>query len=311
MPTATLVTVLTSAGAPPRIEVEPPGLDPAAPLHLCSAAKALTAVGVLRLAGRGVLDLDADLREWVPVPGRWGPTLRQLLTHRGGVADPPGSFEPGPVPPVAELVAGRTPAHPGPITPSVEPGTAVAYSDAGYCLVERAVEVATGEAFATVMHRELAAPLGLTRTGFWAGEDSPVAAGAALGNAGRGPRRHYPGLAASGLWSAATEIAVWLADLGRSLAGQDGVLLTADQAAQWVADPGGSGVAAGVFPFGAPGRPCVMTQGWGVGFQCQLRWYPAAGGAVAMVLDADPGAPQAESVVGRTMLRRVTGLGWR
>jgi hypothetical protein len=89
------------------------------------------------------------------------------------------------------------------------------------------------------------------------------------------------------------------------------VLLDAGQGAALVRDPGGLGVGLGVFPFGAPGRPCVMTQGWGVGFQCQVRWYPAARGAVAVVLGADPGVPQDASAVGAAVAAVVDGRGWR
>jgi CubicO group peptidase (beta-lactamase class C family) len=334
-----LVTVVVDGDRPPVVDVsgwaDVADRVPAVrttPFHLCSAAKAVTAVGVLRLAARGVLDLDADVRALVPldVPGRVGPTLRQLLGHRGGVVDPPGAFEPatGPVPAVADVVAGATTAHPGPVRVTAEPGSAFAYSDAGYCVVERAVEVATGESFTDVLHREVVAPLGLAATGFWTGEAAGVvrgpraavvarlAASAAAGHHadGRrvaGGRAHYPGLAASGLWSSPEDLAVLLADLGRALDGRGGVLLDAEQAAALVRDPGDLGVGLGVFPFGAADRPCVMTQGWGVGFQCQLRWYPAARGAVAVVVDADPGIPQDASVVGATMATLVDGRGWR
>ena len=334
-----LVTVVVEDGRPTLVDVagwaDTAGrvpATPATPFHLCSAAKAVTAVGVLRLAARGLLDLDADVRELVPldVPGRAGPTLRQLLGHRGGVVDPPGAFEPcaGRVPATADVLAGTTAAHPGPVRVAAEPGSCFAYSDAGYCVVERAVEVATGAPFADVLHQEVAAPLGLRSTGFWAGEPADEARGpraavvarlAVSAAAGRrsdgrrvaGGRAHYAGLAASGLWASAEDLAVLLADVGRALDGRGGVLLDADQGAALVRDPGGLGVGLGVFPFGAPGRPCVMTQGWGVGFQCQVRWYPAARGAVAVVLGADPGVAQDASAVGAAVAAVVDGRGWR
>jgi CubicO group peptidase (beta-lactamase class C family) len=338
-PVPALVTVVVEDGRPPVVDVagyadlaERVPATATTPVHLCSAAKAVTAVGVLRLAGRRVLDLDADVRALVPldVPGRTGPTLRQLLGHRGGIIDPPGAFEPatGRVPPTADVLAGTTAAHVGPVRVTAEPGSGFAYSDAGYCVVERAVEVATGESFADVLHREVVAPLGLASTGFWAGEAAAqvrgpraavvarLAGSAAAGHHadGRrvaGTRAHYAGLAASGLWASAADLAVLLDDVGRALDGRGGVLLDADQGAALVRDPRGLGVGLGVFPFGAPGRTCVMTQGWGVGFQCRLRWYPAAGGAVAVVVAADPGVGQDESVMGTTVAAVADGRGWR
>ncbi|MCG7287980.1 beta-lactamase family protein [Cellulomonas sp. ACRRI] len=334
-----LATVVLAGDAPPAVGVRGPAdaadgvpATSATPFHLCSAAKTLTAVGVLRLARRGVLDLDADVRDLVAldVAGPTGPTLRQLLGHRGGVVDPAGAFEPsaGPAAATADVLAGSTAAHPGPVRVTAEPGAAFAYSDAGYCVVERAVEVATGRAFADALHDEVATPLGLTATGFWSGEPADavigpraevvtrLAASAAAGHDadGRrvaGRRMHYAGPAASGLWSSPDDLAVLLADLGRALDGRGGVLLDPDQGAALVSDPDGLGVGLGVFLFGPTGRPCVMTQGWGVGFQCQIRWYPAAHGAVAVVINADPGTGQDASVVGATVGSVVDGRGWR
>lgn len=302
------------------------------PMHLCSMAKSLAAVVVLRLAGRGVLDLDADVRDLVPVEvaatGR-GPSLRDLLAHRGGVVDPDGAFLPdaGPAPATAEVVAGRSAAHPGPVRVTATPGEGFSYSDAGYCLVELAVEVATGASFADALHREVAEPLGLTSTAAWAGgagdpttsQGAAVARIAAAAAAGHradgsrvpGGRVHYAGLAASGLWSTPEEVGVLLADLVRCWSGSgDGVLLDPGQAAAMLDDAGEPGVGRGAFVLGSADRPCVMTQGWGEGFQGQLRGYPRAGGGLAVLVNHDPGVPQAESVVGRTLASLAGERGW-
>jgi CubicO group peptidase (beta-lactamase class C family) len=352
---AALVTVVLAEDVPPAVDVlgsadtadDVPATG-ATPFHLCSAAKTLTAVGVLRLARRGVLDLDADVRDLVPleVAGPTGPTLRQLLGHRGGVVDPAGAFEPsaGPAAATADVLAGSTAAHPGPVRVTTEPGAAFAYSDAGYCVVERAVEVATGRSFADALHDEVVAPLGLTATGFWSGEPADAVTGSraevvtgsraevvtasradvvarlagsaaaghdAEGRRVAGRRVHYAGPAASGLWCSPPDLAVLLAALGRALDGRGGVLLGPDEGAALVSDPADLGVGLGVFPFGPTGRPCVMTQGWGVGFQCQIRWYPAVRGAVAVVINADPGVGQDASVVGATVGAVVDARGWR
>ncbi|MFF1528425.1 serine hydrolase domain-containing protein [Cellulomonas sp. NPDC058312] len=311
-------------------------------LHACSAAKAVTAVVVLRLAQDGLLDLDDDVHRWVPVPldpaaGGRGPTLRELLRHAGGVTDPAGSFEPadGAAPPLLDVLAGRLGAHPGPVRVAHAPGSGFRYADGGYCLLERVVEVVTGLPFAAAAHRAVVAPLGLTATAFWAGTDPGaasdpgatadaalrevlhrVAARAAAGHRTDGSRvpgvrRHYPGLAASGLWTTPAELGVLLTDLGRAWAGaDDAVLLDARHAAAMLDDAAEPGVGLGVFVLGAARGVCVMTQGWGDGFQCQARVYPQQGGVLAVLTNADPGVDQASSVVG-AMLRRLAGArGW-
>jgi CubicO group peptidase (beta-lactamase class C family) len=305
-------------------------------LHACSAAKAVTAVVVLRLAQDGLLDLDDDVRRWVPVPldpaaGGRAPTLRELLRHAGGVTDPAGSFEPadGAAPPLLDVLAGRSGAHPGPVRVTHAPGSGFRYADGGYCLLERVVEVVTGLPFATAAHRGVVEPLGLTATAFWDGTDPDattdpgvravlhrVTARAAAGHRADGTRvpgirRHYPGLAASGLWTTPAELGVLLADLGRAWAGaDDAVLLDAWHAAAMLDDAAEPGVGLGVFVLGAARGVCVMTQGWGDGFQCQARVYPQQGGVLAVLTNADPGVDQASSVVG-AMLRRLAGArGW-
>jgi CubicO group peptidase (beta-lactamase class C family) len=303
------------------------------PVHLCSMAKTLAAVVVLRLAARGELDLDADVRDLVPVeiavPGASGPALRDLLAHRGGVVDPPGSFGPGaaPAPATRDVVAGRTGAHPGPVRVTAEPGAAFVYSDAGYCLVELAVESAAGASYAEVLHREVAAPLGLVRTAAWSGSDgvpgtpsgaavAGIAATAAAGHRADGTRlpgvrAHYPGPAASGLWSTPREVAVLLAELVRCWSGgADAVLLDPPSVAAMLDDAGEPGVGRGVFVLGPADRPCVMTQGWGEGFQGQLRGYPHGRGGAAVLTNRDPGVPQPGSVVGRTLAEVARVRGW-
>ncbi|RMI09564.1 serine hydrolase domain-containing protein [Cellulomonas triticagri] len=291
--------------------------------HLCSSAKLVTAVVVLRLARTGDLALDDDVRTYVPVPvaptaGR-GPTLRELLAHHGGITDPDGAFEPAAVaPPVTVDVAVDRP-----------PGTAFGYSDAGYCLVERAVEAVTGTPFATTAHRLVAEPLGLRSTAFWDGQPATatedpglraaltaVAATAASGHdpAGArvpGARVHYPGLAASGLWGTPDEYGTLLADLTRSWSGHDdAVLLDPADAAAMLRCDGEPGIGLGAFVLAGAHGPVVMTQGWGVGFQGQARAYPADGGALAVLTNQDPGVEQAGSVVGTTLRRLAAERGW-
>lgn len=319
-----LATVVVSGGAPPATTVE--GLadtstgraaDASTPFHLCSTAKTVTAVVALRLARHGLLDLDTDVRDVLDVdvvPGGPGPTVRRLLSHHGGVVDPPDAFTPAPgqAPSTADVLAGRTSHHAGPVRVTEPPGGAFSYSDGGYCLVERVVETVTGESFADVVHREVVAPLGLGATTAWAGESTAArdraptlrrVVGTACAGHHRdgtrvdGVRVHYAGPSASGLWSSPSDVTVLLADLLRAWRGEQSVLLDPASAAAMLEDRHDDGVGLGVFV----GGPRVMSQGWGVGFQAKLLADRDANRAAAVLLARDPGVPQEESVVGRTV----------
>jgi CubicO group peptidase (beta-lactamase class C family) len=310
------------------------GLPEDAVLAGCSAAKTVTAVAVLRLAAQGVLDLDADVRTWgidLPRGPRAGDapvTLRLLLAHRAGVRDPAGSFAPlgaGEPPTAAAILAGSTPAHPGPVTVTVPPGGAFDYSDAGSAVVEAVLERVTGLDVAEVVHTQVAEPLGLRALALWDGVDrsgtSPalaatldrVRAAAVQSHGTDGAvlpdgRAHYPGRTGSCLWTSAGDLALLMADLGPALRGEPGSVLLTPAEGRAMADGGEQGVGLGLFLLGDDPADGVLTQGWGVGAQCQARAYP--GGAVVAMVAGNPGASQTESGVGLLARRLAVAAGW-
>lgn len=136
--------------------------------RLGSVSKVITAVAAARLALRGIVELDTPIAYWLPdLPEHHrATTLRQLLTHRGGIRHyGPGDLDhqaPG-----------------GPIThrtyngrdeifalfiddPLVAPpGERVSYSSFGYSLASFVLEAAAGVEFTQLIWEEVAAPFGL------------------------------------------------------------------------------------------------------------------------------------------------------
>jgi CubicO group peptidase (beta-lactamase class C family) len=134
-----------------------------------SMSKIATATAVMRLADEGRLDLDAPVAEYVaayPVVTP-APTVRQLLDHTAGLANPlpirwirPADSAPDdPAAFLARLLRryGR-PRHPV--------GGAARYSNLGYLLAAEAVAVASGQPFEQYVERALLRPAGMTRTGY-------------------------------------------------------------------------------------------------------------------------------------------------
>lgn len=132
--------------------------------RLASVTKPMTAVAVLKLVEEGKIDLDAEVQKYVPSfpKKQWPITIRQLLTHTGGVShykdvaaeshfkEPKNTVESLAVFRDFDLVA--------------EPGTRWEYSSYGYVLLGAVIEGATGKPYAEVMREKVWEPLGMTST---------------------------------------------------------------------------------------------------------------------------------------------------
>lgn len=161
------------------------------PVRIASISKLVLAIGVLRLAEDGQLDLDADVSDalgWtlrhpqhpgVPI------TLRLLLSHRAGLTDAAGYWQ---VPLGGEF---RTLLDdPRAWDADHAPGTFFRYANVGFPLVAAVMERTTGERFDLLMQRLVLAPLGIAGCYNWESCDDATAARAVvLYDAGRAPVR--------------------------------------------------------------------------------------------------------------------------
>ena len=135
-----------------------------------SVSKPITSALILKLAEQGVLDIDRDIRYYLPsFPKKKYPiTLRQLLSHQAGVRHYGFAL----IPPVfSEAALNRqlnTTAEALEIFQDdpllFEPDTRFQYSTYGYTLISAVIEAATGRDFLQVLEQELLAPLGMTHT---------------------------------------------------------------------------------------------------------------------------------------------------
>lgn len=144
--------------------------QPEASFYAYSVTKSIVATLALQLAEAGRLDLEAPIRTWLPdLPVRVPMTLRQLLNHTSGMPDYGG------MPSYQEAVR-RTPETAweprrfmellSDATPLFAPGQGWSYSNLGYMLINRIVEVVSGLTPAESLASRIAAPLGLRETRF-------------------------------------------------------------------------------------------------------------------------------------------------
>jgi CubicO group peptidase (beta-lactamase class C family) len=143
-----------------------------------SISKTFTAIAVMQLRERGLLDLDdpvsQHLRSYRLAPARKSfkpTTIRHLLTHTGGIGEtrgPADLFRPT----IGLAVARDRPApsladyYRGGLRVEVEPGTKWAYANHGFATLGQLVEDVSGEPFASHMRAHVFAPLGMDSTDF-------------------------------------------------------------------------------------------------------------------------------------------------
>jgi len=124
--------------------------------RVASITKSFVGLGIMRAVERGLLSLDQEVAP--------GVTLAMVLEHTAGWDD----MRPNEV--FTDDDALTTEAalaiNPRSRVARWQPGTRGAYSNVGYTVAARALEVATGEPFDTWLAREVLAPLGIREAGF-------------------------------------------------------------------------------------------------------------------------------------------------
>ncbi len=135
-----------------------------------SMSKIVTATAALRLADEGRLDLDAPVRSVVPTfaakAGHPQPSIRQLLNHTAGAANPPplrwvrpaGGSTDATRDKVGTLLRRARPTRPV--------GELARYSNLGYLVLADVIATVAGEPFETYVHRAVLDPAGMRTTGY-------------------------------------------------------------------------------------------------------------------------------------------------
>jgi CubicO group peptidase (beta-lactamase class C family) len=136
-----------------------------------SMTKIATATAALALAASGRLDLDAPVREYVPAYPAADvtpqPTVRQLLNHTAGAANPPPirwvhpADHPGPDP--QTFLTRRLRRHRRPRYPI---GGQAHYSNLGYLILAQAMAAASGQPITTLVTQTVLEPAGMQHTGY-------------------------------------------------------------------------------------------------------------------------------------------------
>ncbi|GAB2695130.1 serine hydrolase domain-containing protein [Thalassiella azotivora] len=270
--------------------------------HVASHSKTFTATLVLLLVQDGRLRLDDALGAWLPelADGDLATvTVRELLSHGGGVVRDgrDGDFWQlwHPFPDADGLTAVARDA-----AAVLRRNERFKYSNVGYSLLGRVVEVVTGRSWAQELRTRVLDPLGLTSTG----PDHDPAQGEryAAGHSGlayadrRLTVEHGPARAmapATGVWSTAADLVRWAAAHFHG----DERLLAPDwqrvmQRTEWDVDGSGEGYALGWAVVEAGGRRLLGHGGGWPGHITRTLFDPADRVAVSVLTNAVDGPAQ-------------------
>lgn len=135
-----------------------------------SITKILTATAILRLVERGTLTLDAPIRTYLPdlrladERAAASVTLANVLTHSGGWQDLIADTGPG------DDALARLVARMAALPQQTPPGMAWSYSDVGYSLLGRLLEIQTGQTYEAAVTELVLAPLGMKESFFFAAD---------------------------------------------------------------------------------------------------------------------------------------------
>jgi CubicO group peptidase (beta-lactamase class C family) len=170
-----------------------------------SITKLITVTTVLHLVAHGSADLDHPANDYLRTVrlSDDAVTVRDLLSHRGGVTAPFGMFA-GRAPALADLA--------GPVLPCTGPRGEYAYSNGGYAALGQLVEDITGASYREVASRLVLEPLGMTSSFFpesWPGASPDTVAGYVVtddGSLDPAPEVICTIPAAGGLWATPADL---------------------------------------------------------------------------------------------------------
>jgi D-alanyl-D-alanine carboxypeptidase len=264
-----------------------------------SATKQFTAVAILQLHDQGKLSVDDEVTKWLPELNMAGNkvTLRHLLAHTAGIVDLAEMSELRAAQLIRNSAVTRDSVYKvvSRYPPAFPAGTMEIYSNAGFWLLGRVIEKASGMTYEEYIAKRIFAPLGMSRSMYCDNStqvpNRALGYGIRSGTTGRVPEIVYTGpYAAGAICSTAGDLITWLQALhgGKVLSPKSYAELTAPaKLTDGTALRYGMGT---VITEDGHGLRYIGHSGGGFGFSSETRWYPDAKLAVVVLTNSEPDA---------------------
>ena len=267
-----------------------------------SISKPVAALAALKLVDEGKVDLDRNvnfyLKKWKVAENKFTKkekvTLRRLLTHTAGmtVHGFPGYSQNVDFPERYKSFKMEK-AIPRKFLLTTVPGTIWRYSGGGYTVMEQLVEDVSGMPFAVYLEKKILKPLGMKNSTYaqplpkkW--KKNVSAAFTGQGKLYKGLWHNYPEQAAAGLWTTPTDLAKYVIEIQKALAGKSNKILSTKIIKQMLTkDKNGWGLGPSL---GGEGENLTFGHGGkNAGFTNNMRAFAYKGDAVILMTNADRG----------------------
>ena len=250
-----------------------------------SISKSLNALGILKLAQEGKLDLYTDINRYLQ---SWkfpydslskGKKIyiANLLSHTAGLTIHgfPGYPIDDTIPSIFHILNGSPPSNTKPVRSEFEPGEEFKYSGGGTTISQLIIEDITREPYAEFMQKAILDPLEMKTSSY---EQPPFSLKKNLlatgyrsnGDEVKGKYHIYPEQAAAGLWTNPSELTKFIIEIQLSLLGKSNKIFSVEMTRKYITPYVDSGAALGVFVQTFGGTRYFSHAGSDRGFKAQF-----------------------------------------
>lgn len=283
-----------------------------------SISKPVAALAAMHMTQYGNFVLDEDvnlkLKTWKVPESEFGEkvTLRRLLSHSAGltVHGFRGYAAGEEVPSTAQILNGEKPANSAAVRVNVEPGSIYRYSGGGYTVMQQLLVDKSGMEFPVLMQKMVLGRIGMKRSTYEQPLPPAWRENAARGFRGNGDMvagewHRYPEMAAAGLWTTPSDLALFLIEVRKAARGESNVVIEKATALEMLnRQKGDYGLG-----FGLTGEGDGLWFGHGGandGYRCEAVMNLGSGDGIVVMTNSDAG-----SGLGREIIRgAAVAYGW-
>jgi len=267
-----------------------------------SLSQPVAALAALHSVEEGRLTLDSDVNEFL---SSWElaenmftreskVTFRTLLSHSAGLIpyEFKGYPQSAPLPSLTQILSGQKPANSPAARLYAVSGTQYSYSELGYAVLQQILIDLEKKPFPQIMNETVFQPLGMERSTFECPlpegvEEMAVTGHLREGRPLEGKWHLYPEMAAAGLWTTPSDLALFLIDIMKTARGES-QKVASPELARAMLTPQMDIHGFAFFIEDAGDNLFFHMKGKNEGFECFMVAYPVRGeGAVVMTNSAN------------------------